>query len=85
MHPNLAEAEKQLAIAKDAYGAAVAAIDRQYLKGVIGAGGATNVAAVNRIRASFTDVSDVATIAPARALEQPAAAGAAPKAAKKKR
>jgi hypothetical protein len=38
MHAQLIEAEKQLAIAKDAYAKAIENIDRQYVKPLAGAG-----------------------------------------------
>lgn len=82
MHPNIAEAQKRLEAAKAAYGASVASINAQYLKSLVGGGSKADIAAVNKLRASFLDVSDVATFDPAAALEQPADAPA-PKARKK--
>ena len=77
-HPQIVEAEKRLEAAKEAYGQAVTAIDRQYLKPLVG-GDPSALKDVNRLRRSFVDVSEVADIAPAAALEQPAAPAVAPK------
>lgn len=71
MHANIAEAQKRLTLAQEQYGKAVEAIDRQYLKPIIAAGDAKDIAAVNAIRESFVDVSAVATVAAGAALEQP--------------
>lgn len=58
MSVQLEEAAKRLAAAKEAYGHAVTALDRQYLKPLVAAGDPKVLKAVTDIRASYADVAE---------------------------
>ena len=58
MHEQLDEAAKRLDAAKDAYGHAVQAIDRQYLKPLVAVGDPAVLKGITALRATYADVAE---------------------------
>jgi hypothetical protein len=86
MHPQFDEALKRIEAAKDAYAHAIVAVDRQYVKPLLGVADKTLLADIRGLRTGYADVGDqvIGRVGKTEALEQPAAAAAAaPKATRK--
>jgi len=78
MSIQLEEAATRLAAAKEGYGHAVTALDRQYLKPLVAAGDPAVLKAVTALRASYADVTEAVADVSGKAVAHTQPEAAAP-------